>query len=67
MTIKELKGAGFKVEKTGNRSFTISNETSKKIKIEKVTDTKFRYKDNPATPYIEVLLDHINNEATATK
>ena len=64
MTIKGLKDAGFKVEKTGNRSFTISNNKTK-VDIEKVTDTKFRYKNNPATPYIEVLLDHINNNVEA--
>jgi len=64
MTIKGLKDAGFEVEKTGNRSFTISNN-GQKIKIEKVTDTKFRYKNNPPTPYIDVLLNQINNRVEA--
>lgn len=59
MTIKGLKDAGFNVEKTGNRIFTLT-KGSKKILIEKVTDTKFKYNDNDATSHLSVLLKQIN-------
>ena len=60
MTIKGLKDLGFTIEKGSGRTFTIS-KGELKAKIEKVTDTKFKFGDNEATHHIEIILEQIQN------
>ena len=63
MTIKGLRDLGFNIQKQVGRIFTISKGNIK-ADIEKVTDTKFKFEENEATPHVEVILEQIQNKKT---
>lgn len=60
MTLKELRDLGFEVRKSEGHKFIVTKGQIK-AQIIKVTDTKFRFGDNEATPHIEKLLEQIKN------